>query len=172
MATSTKYASANSAYGGETAWTNPTNVYADDGSYATGSPTLGDNYVGNIFSGFGFDADIEVGATITSVTITAQFKMTGSGADTYTLNLQPYIDGSAYGSAGTNSAGPTVDTVVSIAPAGMDQTHVDDASFAVALEGIAAANGGKTFNVDYVKAVIVYTNPAPAGNSEFLVFFI
>lgn len=171
MATSTLYASSYETWSSKSALTSPTEVYADNGTYATGTPGLGDNYYGNLY-GFNFDTVIEVGATITSVTITAQFKMTGSGADTYTFNVQPVIDGSNWGSPGTNTAGPTTDTVVTIVPTSLNQTHIDNASFRVGIECIAGYEGGKTFNIDYVKAVIVYTNPAPATNGNMLMLFM
>ena len=86
MATGTKFANANTVV--TTGWTNPTNAYADDTSYATAAP--GKN--ADITTDWGFPAfatgDIPDGATINSVTAEVLYKSSVTNSVNATLGLQ------------------------------------------------------------------------------------
>ena len=109
MSTITKYANVHTAITG--GYTDPSNAYSDDGSYATAAP--GKNSERSAY--FGFPAfttsDIPDGATINSVKVDLEFKVstTSSVATQY---LQIFIGTTGIGSEQVNSGEPMTDTIL------------------------------------------------------------
>lgn len=161
MATVTKLANANEAI--TTGYTDPTNAYADNGSYATAAP----NKNQQVSSYYGFPAfeveDIPNNSTINSVKVEIQFKVstTSSVATQY---LQVFINTSGVGSEQSNADEPTTDTLFShTVTEGVTLANLREAN--VVRGRLRSARGNSntavTFSVDYVNCTVDYTAPPP-----------
>lgn len=167
MSTTTRYATSASG----TSWTTPTNANADDGSYATytiaAKNTTGNE---NTLSSFGFDGDIPSGATINSVQLEVEHKVSTTGG---IANLECAVAiSSTTGTWNTDSAEPTTDTQRTYSgqtrPGGGSWTRDDllDGTFTVRLRARSGNNATSvTYSWDYARVTVDYT----AGTNTDLV---
>jgi hypothetical protein len=162
LATVQKFGNANAASTGA-GFTNPTNAYADDGSYATCAPAKN----GGIGSDYGFPAfasqDIPDGATINSVAVEIQYKSSTTGSANASMRLQ--LENGTLLDAEQSGGMSTTDTTL---------TH--SVASGIALDDLRNANGVQarvtgrrgnsntaiTWSVDYVRLTVDYT-PAVVG---------
>jgi len=162
MATVTKFANANTVV--TTGWTNPTNAYADDGSYATAAPAKNSS----VTTDYGFPAfttsDIPAGSTINSVTAEFQYKTSATGVTGELVGIQ------------LNNNGTLLDSESTFTPATGDTTSTLSNITAVAQADLQTANQFKvrvrsakgntntsvTHSVDYVKLTVDYNAPPNA----------
>ncbi len=160
MATSTKFANANAVV--TTGWTNPTNAYADEGTYATCAP--GKNLTVN--SDYGFPAfavgDIPNSSTINSVTAEVQWKVsTTSSIDTLGVQLHNPA-GTGQGSETTTTTATTADSVATQqVTSGITLAALRVANTVVARVRASRGNTNTAFtaSLDYVKVAVDYTAP-------------
>lgn len=133
-------------------WSNPTNLYADDGSYATISPVRNTDQI--ILAHFPV-ADLPVGAVITSVT--HQIKWKSSRTDV-TATTQLLYDSTARGGAKVDTATTTTDRISESADTGA-WTASDLNSGLVALRINAQRSSvlSSTISVDYACIIVAYT---------------
>lgn len=162
MAIATEYASAASG----TSWTNATNANADDGAYAT-YVIAAKNTTGNVntLSDFGFDSSIPVGATINSVELVVEHKVSTTSGIAH-LEATVAVSGTP-GTYNTDSTEPTTDTqrtYSSLArPGGGSWTRNDllDGTFTVLLRARSGNNATSvTYSWDYARVNVDYTVPA------------
>ena len=154
MTTSTKFPSTNAGDG--TGYANPTNFYADDGSYATALPNK-NNSLAHYVSGFDFSA-ISDGDTLNSVTVYIQFKYSTNTAS-YTLGSQGYVGATAKGSEYTNTNTPTGDTDVNYTIDGLTISDIKSADFKIRIRcSRGNTNTASTQSVDYIKVAVDYTS--------------
>jgi hypothetical protein len=162
LATAQKFANANAASTGA-GFTNPTNAYADDGSFATCAPAKN----GGIGSDYGFPAfaaqDIPDGATINSVAVEIQYRSSTTASANASMRLQ-LENGTLLGSEQSGGMSTT------------DVTLTHSVASGVALGDLRGANGVQarvtgrrgnsntaiTWSVDYVRLTVDYT-PAIVG---------
>jgi len=161
MPTVTRFPSGDTAVTGT--WTNPTNVQADDGSVASVAPgknTTSTRRQGN----FGFDGQIPTGATINSVAIEVEWRVS---VNTSIATLRCYVRvGSTNGSNNDNAAEPTTLTVGQFTgltrPGGGSWTRADllDGTFFTEIAGVQGnSSTAVTFEFDYIKVTVDYTDP-------------
>jgi len=152
---------ADSATAGVTAWTNPGNITADDGTFATcatgGLPT-NSHYL--VATGFGFT--IPNGATVDGITV--GWKRKGSGPSAVTDSSSKIVQGGTVSgtehSAGvTWSTSNTIDTTFGSSTDLWGLTwaaaDVNASNFGAALS--AAVAGSSTASVDYCQVTVFYT---------------
>lgn len=161
MTVVSKYASSNTVV--TTGWTNPTNAYADDTSFATAAP--GKN--SSVTSDFGFasftTSDIPDGSVINSVTLTFLYKSSTTGSTGAGIGLACYSNG---GLVGTES---TYGMSLSEVTQSKDYSTVpslDDLRTAGYLEARVrgyrtSSNTAITWSVDYVQITVDYTYTPP-----------
>lgn len=164
MPTVSGFASTNAAV--TTGWTNPTNAYADDGTYATATIAAKNTVVSSRFGGFGVAGSIPGGASINSVTIEAQYKVSTSSSIAR-LGLQ------AQSPSGTNRGTQTLDTaepladavvtqVVPFATFGWTAADLADGTLFAVIEANQGNNATScTYSLDYVKVTVDYTVSNP-----------
>lgn len=162
MATVTKFPQSNAAI--TTGWTNPTNVYADDTSYATCGPGKNASVVSDFYN---FNFQIPAGSTINSITI-EMLVMASTTASVATCDVQPILNTTLRGTAVTTpTTEPTSLTVYNGTTAGTwtvaelnDNTQAG--GFKLRLSGNRGnSNTAVTWTADYVKVTVDYTEPAP-----------
>ena len=127
------------------AWTNPNNAKLDDGVYATTGGTRNSNHdlIASSFSHF-----IPAGATINSVTVEVQYKLsTASSASTLTLQAQK--SGVLSGTARAITTEPLTDTVLTNANTGT-WSVADLANARVLFRVRRTSNTACTYSVDYI----------------------
>jgi len=141
-----------------TGWTNATNAYADDGSYATAAP--GKNLT--VSSDYGFPAFdytiIPANAVVDSVVAEVQFKVSTT-TSIATMGIQLRDNGTLLGSQQTDATEPTVDTLLTHTIA----TGLTLQNFAIANQmqvRVSAIQGNSstavTFSVDYCTLNVTY----------------
>lgn len=153
MATITKYPQ---SYG--TGWTNPVRALSDDGSYATLAFPKS-SYTYNYY--YNFDFQVPTGATINSITIESQYKLsTTSSTATYVMACTQgtTVKGTQY----SDTSEPTSDTVRTTTNCGTwtvaDLNSNLSSGFNIRIGGTrGSSNTAVTGSVDYVKATIDYT---------------
>jgi len=157
MPTVTRHASSNSV--GTTGFTNPGNAYASDDSYATAAPGV-NSTISSYFGGFDFASYIPSGATINSVVIGIERKMSTTASSASTTQLA-YDDATAIGTVQTSTAEPTSDTIWESSPSTLPTiTQVRSSTFKV-LVGAKRGSGatGYTMSLDDVYVTVDYTAP-------------
>jgi hypothetical protein len=165
MATVTKYAQSNAAI--TTGWTNPTNAYADNGSYATCAPGKNASVVSDFYN---FAFGIPTGATINSVTFEFQYKASTNGSNG-AITLQPILNTTLRGTAISGNQAATADTTESSTATGdWSLSELNDntqaGGFKLRLTGSRGnSNTAVTRSVDYVKATVDYTPAVISGGS-------
>lgn len=165
MPTVTKFPTANQAAGGvfNGSWTNPNNAHADDGVYATAAPGKNQEYAAVWNVSFS-TSDIAAGATVNSVTIEVQWKVSTT-ASVATLRSTAFADSAqataVSASPGVNDAAePTTDTVRTYSATPTLAQLRDLWVRAQILRG--SSNTAVTASLDYVKVTVNYTDPPPA----------
>jgi hypothetical protein len=165
VAIATEYA----ANASGTSWTNPTNANADDGAVASytiaAKNTTGNE---NTLSNFGFDGAIPVGATINSVTLEVEHRVSTNGGIAH-LEAAVAID-TTVGTFQTDSTEPTTLTAASYSslarPGGGSWTRADllDGTFTVRLRARSGNSATSvTYEWDYARVVVDYTPAATNG---------
>lgn len=164
-----------SSGGGSVAWSNPTDIQADDTSWAVVSfPGAGySNYLKA--SHFGFA--IPSGATITNISFSFARKASLTSRITEylvkLLNTSGLTDGNNVGSGAFWTSPEAVTTVsgdatywgVTLTPA-----LVNDVDFGLAIEVSAASGVAVTASVDYVSCTVTYTVPGGRARTCFMDF--
>jgi len=156
--TGAKFANANTTV--TTGWTNPTNAYADDGTYTTAAP--GKNL--SVITDYGFPAFdttiIPGNSVIDSMVAEIQFKVSTTSSIA-TMGIQLNNNGTLLGSQQTDATEPAADTLL---------THTVTVAGNVKLADLQTANQMKlrvsaiqgnsstavTFSVDYVTLNVTY----------------
>lgn len=139
-------------------WTNPANATADDGSYATAAPGKNGSVIGDWdFAAF-TDGEIPVGATINSVTIRSQYKVSTTSSIA-SLGVQAG-NNAVFDTEETHTAEPTTDfnfdIVYNTTPS---ITDLKTAGRLVARDRAIRGNSNNavTFSLDYVELRVDYT---------------
>ena len=156
MSTATAFANSNTVVGGS--WSNPTYVYADDGSYTVITPaqTTSGLILEVKFPSLG----IPTGSTINSVLIRTQCKVSDTGAY-ITAYLRAMYDGADVGSVASREMDTTSDITFDCTTAGtwtVDKLNDGKAGAYINPNRVAATSS--TFSVDYIKIMVDYTPPA------------
>lgn len=140
------------------------NAYADDASYATTAPST--NSTESVeYGNFGFDGEIPAGATINSVTIQLQWKVSTTSSKA-TLLVDPLVNNGAVGTQHSDATEPVADKDTSYVNdyGSWDRGKLLDGAFEVRV-GAKRGTGstGYTMSLDYVRVVVDYTaNTAPS----------
>jgi RHS repeat-associated protein len=140
-------------------WTNSANAYASDDTYATAAPAKNQTATLNLGT-FGFDAAIPVGATITNVTVSVEWKVDVTSSIA-TLGSQAYVNGVAQGTELVNSAEPTTDTVETYSVSGLTRADLLDGVLTIRNrisrgndnQAVAASLDAVSVQVDYSTAL-------------------
>jgi hypothetical protein len=141
---------------GSTAWTNPGNVTADDGTNA--SAVVPTDYL--VTSGYGFT--IPAGATIRGITVRVEASETGSGTSNFVAQLHsattPTLIGSSKnsGTVGSAVAIETLGGVADLWGATLTPAIVNDAGFGVSIWSTDTTN---TLLPDYVTIAVEWQLP-------------
>ena len=154
MATVKLFPSANSISSGST-WTNPQNLYADDGVYAVTPGARNANW--DIF-GQSFGANIPVGAIINSVIIEAQYRLSTT-ASASTLSMFAQKSGVQEGTAWSSGSEPTTDTIVTHADTGTWTAEELNSGFEILFRVRRTSNTACNYSIDYLAVTIDYTEP-------------
>ena len=141
-------------------WTSPANAGADDASYATAAPAKNGNVTGDWdFAAFS-DAEIPVGATISSVVIRYQYKVStqGSVADVTATNRNNGVSAGSTNDATEPLADTNLDVTFTSTPAEVD---LKTAGRIVARLNAHRGNSptAVTTSLDYVELWVTYTAP-------------
>ena len=114
---------------------------------------------------FGFDSQIPVGATITNVTVSVEWKV--STIDSIaTLGSQVYVGGVARGTELVNTAEPTSDTVQTYTVSGLTRADLLDGTFEVQVRASRGnSNTVVTASLDAVTVTVDYTTGGGAGTA-------
>lgn len=155
MATVKLFPSANSISSGST-WTNPQNIYADDGVYAV---TPGARNANWDIIGQSFGANIPAGATINSVTIEAQYRLSTT-ASASTLSMFAQYIGTQRGTSWDSTAEPTVDTIVTHVNTGTWTAEELNSGFEILFRVRRTSNTACDYLIDYLAVTIDYTEPS------------
>jgi len=161
MATTTQFATAAAG----TSWTTPANANADDAAYATYT-IAAKNTTGNVnsLSNFGFDAAIPSGATINTVSLEVQHKVSTTGGIAFLESALAI--GATVGTYNSDNTEPTTDTIATYSsmarPGGGSWTRDDllDGTFTVNLRARSGNNATSVvYSWDYAKVTVDYTAP-------------
>jgi len=157
MPTISKFANANAVV--TTGWTNPTNAYADDTSYATAAP--GKNLTVN--SDYGFadftSAEIPNGAVIASVTMSIRVFCSVATAN-MTHGVQGMKSGSASGSEATQNPSAVGEVTVTATLSGITLADLRAASTVLkarARSSKGSTNTAYTSSLDWVNITVTWT---------------
>ena len=145
-------------------WTTPGNISADDGVYATTPGARNTNYD---LIGFDFGFTIPTGATINSVTIEAQYKLSTT-ASASTLSMWIQNNGTQRGTAWSSTAEPTTDTIVNTAETGTwTVEELNSTGLEVLFRVRRTSNTACTYSVDYLAVTVDYTEGVDNRNGSF-----
>ena len=157
-----------------TSWTNPTNVEANDGSYATYTvPISSDGFAfGNYLNVTGFGFSIPAGATINGVVV----DVWGHAAvnSQIEVNAQLLKASVGSGSSKTTTTLTTSDVDYTLGDSAnlwgttLSQSDVNNSGFGVRIRGGNQDTSTHVLSVDYVSITVYYT---PAAKGNFLAFF-
>ena len=153
MPTVTNYATGDDTTRGNVAWTNPGNVSADDGVYATRSGarrTNSDEYW--LIPAF----SIPNGSTVNSVLCEVRWK--GSANNATARTFQFYVGTTAKTPALTGTSNPTADTTQSWSPTGVTLAELQGSDLAV-LTRFNPDSNATTYTIDFVRVTADYTEP-------------
>lgn len=155
MATATIYPTSHTLGTNGSNFVNPTNLYTDNGVYATVTQTTKSTTSQIYLESFNYSA-IPSGATINSLTVNVERKMSGT-TSIQSVAIQAYKSTTAVGTKGTSTAEPTTDTVYSNANTGT-WSYADLANLRVLLENIRGnSTVACTISYDYVSVTVNYT---------------
>ena len=134
------------------------NAYASDDTYATSAAAKNTTTAIKVGT-FGFDATVPANATITSVTVTVEWKVSTT-ASIATLGAQAWVSGVAVGSEFVNSAEPTADLSQSFTVSGLTRAQLLDGVFQVRVRATRGnSNNVFTASLDAVSVRVNYTTP-------------
>lgn len=154
MATATAFANANTVVA--TGWTNPTNAYADDTSFATAAPAKSTSITTDYgFAGLGIPTD----ATVESVTFEFLYKSSTTSSTGAVIGLQGNDNGSLMGSETTYGMSLSEVTQTRQYTTGLPSVANLNAADTVRarVRGFrSSSNTAITWSVDYVKITVVY----------------
>jgi len=137
-------------------WTNGANAYASDNVYATTAPNKNQTRA-VLLGNFGFDSTIPAGATINSVTVSVEWKVSTT-ASVATLGAGAWVNGAAYGSELVNTAEPTTDTTQTFTVSGLSRAQLLNGTFGVRVRASRGnSNTGFTASLDAVSVAVTYT---------------
>jgi hypothetical protein len=137
---------------------NPTNAYSDDGQYVTAQTTK--RSANDYIEYYNFGMGIPAGATINSVTFEVEWKCSTT-ASILSMSCQLYKNRAAVGSAITNSAEPTTDTIQSSSNSGtwsvseLNGNTINDLCLRISVSRGATNTNGDIL-IDYVKVTVNY----------------
>lgn len=160
MASIVAYANANYTHPDATTagWTNATNAYADDGSYATRAGTSKNTWYGNLF---GFDlSSLPDAATVSAISLEVQWKNSAADTSGPVLGLGAYSAGALVGTEATDTTGQTSDELLTKAPTGISVAALKTTGaegFAAGVRFRRTDNTAHTASLDYVKCTITYS---------------
>lgn len=159
MTSVTAYPTSNAAH--STGFTNPTNAYSDNGTYATGAPAA-NRTISTDYGTFGFDTSIPDRAVIDTVTLEYQYKVS-STLSVLTGRVSTILGGT-HGTDHDDTTEPLADTTNSYdVTAERSWTRADllDANFGVHLAGVRGAGiPAGTFSFDFVRVVVTFHVPS------------
>lgn len=167
-------AGANDASVGSTAWTNPGNITANDGTYAVaGVPNGGTS---QLLVGTDFDFAIPDGATINGIEVAIERKSGVGTALHIDLAITLYQAGAVAGDnkADTGTQWLTSDAVATYGGAAdtwglsLSAADVNDAGFGVAVRCDKNINGVGNASVDYLTMTVHYTEAAAGGSRSMM----
>jgi len=141
-------------------WTNSANAYASDDTYATAAPAKNQTATLNLGT-FGFDAAIPVGAAITNVTVSVEWKVDVTSSIA-TLGSQLYVSGVAQGTELVNTTEPTSDTVETYSVSGLTRADLLDGVLTIR-NRISRGNDNQavTGSLDAVSVQVDYSTTLP-----------
>lgn len=168
MAVVSKFASTNAIV--TTGWTNPTNAYADDTSYATAVPAKNTT----VNSDYGFanfsTAEIPNGSTINSVTMSARV-FNSSTTTIKTHGIQGRLSGANNGTEATNT-GDTAEATITTTLSGITLANLQSASTTL-LARVRSTQGNSnttsTSSLDWVNITVDYTAPLPPRSQAVVI---
>lgn len=156
------FANSYAADGALAGWTNPTNVYADDGVYATRQAATQYAWYSNLF---GFDLSaLPDGATINSVTLTAQWHNSANDTSGPKFELGAMHNGSVIGTVTLDTSGQTTDEIVTRSVTGLTAAQLKSTGangFWARVRFYRSDTILHTASLDYVKVEIDYTAGGP-----------
>jgi hypothetical protein len=162
-----KFASSNAVV--TTGFTNPTNAYADDASYATAAPAKSTS----ITTDYGFASfttgDIPAGSTIVSVTAELQYKSDVTTSTGAVIGLQLNNGGTLLGSETTFGMNTSDQTVTKQATTGITLADLQSAGTVKARVRAfrSTSNTAVTWSADYVKLTVVYNPVLTAAQGSY-----
>ena len=156
MSTLKAYPSSNGSVLSKGTFTNPTNGYADDGSYAELAADDRNDVNAVYYGGFNFSA-IPAGATINSVTIECQFHYANGAGATDSFGIQARKSSVAQGTQAQYNSQPTSDYTLQNSNTG-SWTLSDLANLDVYAEWDRGnTSAADTINIDYCAVTVDYT---------------
>ena len=142
-------------------WAGTTNIYVDNGTYASTGGTRNGN-ADIVGSSFGFA--IPSGATINSVLVEVEYKLSTT-ASASTLTLQAQYNGSLMGTASTTTSEPTTDTIWNTSNTGSwTAEELNSDLLEVLFRVRRTSNTACTYSVDYLSVTVDYTEQAENYN--------
>lgn len=166
MATQTRYPQSNATWGGNYAWVNPENAYADDAAVASVTIPEGQQYKSAIRLYYNFGFEIPEGSTINSVTMECEVGKTG-GQSTDRFSIQLYQNYSARGNAlviapTASLAGYDSDDTGNWSVAELNANTIEAGAFLRLVASKGSYYFDSVFSCDYVRITVDYTEPAAA----------
>ncbi len=156
MATVTRYPAAFSSSPGST-WVDGSNIFADDGAYATTAGSRNSNW-DIVGAAFGFSIPAE--SIINNVTTEAKYKLS-TAASAWTGTLQAQYNGTLKGTAATSTSEPTVDTVwtKSTLNGAWTGEELNSDQTQVLFRVRRTSNTACIYSLDYLSLTVDYTPP-------------
>ena len=150
--------SSGAGYGSQN-FSNPTNAYHDDTSYADGIASR-DNPVGQEY--YGYVTDIPAGYVIQGIEVQIHYWLDGAG-NTNTMEVALSSDGTNWTTARTDTSEPKSETPVTFGSGsdlwGRAWSVADISNLRVRVRGITAFPGNRTFYLDWVGVRVTYNSP-------------
>lgn len=159
----TRYPTTDTAVSG--GWVNPTNVQADDNAVASIAISTKNNTNDREQGGYGFDSIVPGNATINTVTVEVEHRVTSTSNISFLENYA--IVNGVTGAVNSDNTEPTVLTARTYPyarPGGGSWTPADlnDANFVTRIRQRNGNNASSvTFEWDYIRVTVDYT---PAGS--------
>lgn len=161
--------SSNVSDSGDGAWSSPSNVYADDATYATGFQDGSAAGKTDRLKNLNFGFAIPSGATIDGITVEIDRKTSG-GSNSSDLLVQLYKAGALVGSNKASATAYTTSDVTATYGGTSDlwgttwtDADINDAAFGVCFQSEQTNSVGRTVSVDFVRITVTYS-----GGSTFV----
>lgn len=144
----------------------PTNMHANDGSYATAAPAKNAEW-GTAYANFGFDAQIPAANSINSVIVAYEY-VVSTNASIAVGRFAARVSGTSLGNNDDTSE-PTSDSVISTditAARSWVRNDLLDGTFdVVSLLRRGNSNTAVTLSGDFVRVLVNHSAPPPASGS-------